>query len=100
MSIHKDNNPKSLQSSGKEIDFPTTYDLKVIVELNKETGVSQKEIERILNRLKIPFRFSDIKLSSKQTYVSHNIQVTLMDKAQMDELYKSLNQVPEVKFVL
>lgn len=96
---------KSLNGSHREqkpeqIEFPVTYILKVVLQLSNDSSKSEKEIETLLDRLKIPFSFLEARISSKQTYISHNIRVTLINKAQMDELYENLKQIPGIKFAL
>ncbi|MCK9449815.1 MAG: DUF493 domain-containing protein [Bacteroidales bacterium] len=100
MTTSKDRQQQAQPAPSEALVFPTTYELKVVVELDRQTGASKQEIERMLLRLKIPFSFLEVKLSSRQSYVSHSIRVTLLDKEQMDSLYRELKQIPGIKFAL
>lgn len=88
------------QQKPEQVEFPVSYILKVVLTMSTEGESSEKQIESILLRLKIPFSFVEVKMSSRQTYISHSIRVTLLDKAQMDDLYEALRQLPGIKLAI
>ncbi len=96
-----ENNSSENQKNGsKKIEFPITYVLKVITNFIKTKEQHQKEIEDIFHRQKVPFDFLIAKKSSKETYISFSIRVTLINKLQMDHLYQELGKLPGVKLAL
>ncbi|MDP2236300.1 MAG: DUF493 domain-containing protein [Bacteroidales bacterium] len=97
----EENNTNENQENGsKKIEFPITYVLKVITNFIKTKEQHQKEIEDIFLRQKVPFDFLIAKKSSKETYISFSIRVTLINKLQMDHLYQDLGKLPGVKLAL
>jgi putative lipoic acid-binding regulatory protein len=84
----------------EKIDFPITYVLKVVTSFIKTKEQHQKEIEDVFLRQKVPFDFLIAKKSSKETYISFSIRVTLINKLQMDHLYQDLGKLPGVKLAL
>lgn len=82
------------------IEFPITYELKLVVSTGIPTIITKDGIILIFNDLKIPFTFLHEKDSSKGNYSSITYRVTLIDKAQMDQLYLKLKDLPALKMAI
>ncbi len=92
--------PNTDPFNGQEIEFPVTYVLKVVVTNNMTEEHHKQLISEILLRKKIPFNFESTKPSTKGTYLSFSIMVTLLDKKQLEELYAELKTLPWIKMAI
>ncbi len=86
--------------SGKEIIFPVTYNIKVVVTQNMNATSHRELIEGVFERLKIPFEYQSMQPSKQNTYLSFSFRITLTDKALMMELYGELQKIPWFKFAI
>lgn len=100
--LHFSNRNGSANGAAKKdkINFPVTYELKVIVELSRPIEALRQSVEEKFDLLKIPFSFLAEKPSSKGNYTSMSYKITLSDAPQMNALYSSLREIKEVKFAV
>ncbi len=83
-----------------KIEFPTTFQLKAVLDTTDTDEENMKKLADILESLKIKHSYTNSKTSSKGTYTSYHYQVTLTSKPQMETLYDQLKNVSGLKFAL
>ncbi|MDP3441597.1 MAG: DUF493 domain-containing protein [Ignavibacteria bacterium] len=98
--LNGNTNLTDISSSDNQIEFPVTYVLKVVVTLIHSPEVHQHEIEKLLKKQEVLYRFMDAKKSSKGSYISFSIKTTLINKEQMDRVYEDLKALPGIKFAV
>ncbi|MCG8571140.1 MAG: DUF493 domain-containing protein [Spirochaetes bacterium] len=84
----------------KEIKFPVTYDLKIIMTREAGDEENRRIVESVLNNLSINNGDWTNKFSSQGKYIRYSIPITLQSQEQMHQLYSSLNNIPFIKFAL
>lgn len=80
------------------IDFPVTFDLKVIMNMAGTLEDNRSRLQGILDALGIPFAEWRTRFSSNRNYVSFSVTITLSDRALMDRLYGELKKDAAVRF--
>ncbi len=90
--------PKTFNN--ENVKFPVSFALKIVIILSRPKAELQAEIEKLFNRLKVPFVFVSEKPSSKGNYTSLTFNVTLLDKPHMKALYSGLEEIKEIKFAI
>ncbi len=95
-------NPGSFGKDGdkKEMNFPINYDLKVILDTEKEINIQQRNLELVLEDANVNYDFVKSQRSSKGKFVSLTMNITLNDKNQMGYLYHRLKLLPGIKFAV
>ncbi len=83
-----------------KINFPVTYDLKVVFDTTVSDDEIRKNLSDAFGRLNVTNSYKGNKKSSKGTYMSYNFEVTLKNKEQLDKLYSDLKDLPGIKFAL
>ena len=92
-----------MQNNGfgnKEIKFPVSYDLKVIMLSNENHEENTQLIEPIFSALNIKYKTWSNRPSGKGTYTSYSINVQIKDQNTMNKLYEELKKIPQVKMAL
>ncbi len=84
----------------KEITYPVSFDLKVIMGVKNPQVAQIEAIEKILNTLNIPFKNWRHKQSSKGNFISHTVNVHIANQTLMHNLYTQLKTVPDIKMAL
>ena len=84
--------------NGAKIEFPTSFDLKVIMKMDQPDETLQFILKKILENLKIPHSHWSFKV--KGVYISYSIYITLENHEIMDDLYRDLKEEPLVKFAI
>ncbi len=84
----------------KEITYPVSFDLKVIIGAEKPQDTQVKAIEQVLNTLNIPFKNWRHKQSAKGNFISHTVNVRITSPTLMHDLYTQLKTVPNIKMAL
>lgn len=92
------NNQEAIENA--KIEFPVSFVLKAVMNATSSDKVNKDNLEKVLTTLKIENSFRDSKKSSKGTYISYHYNVKLVDKPQLDKLYKDLKLVDGLKFAL
>ncbi len=89
-------------SNGKQeqIEFPVSYEIKIIVTLKRSVIIIKDDIENLFHQVKTPYKFLHEKASKKGTYTSLTYQITLLNKAHMDELYGGLRKIEDIKLAI
>lgn len=87
------------ETQGK-LEFPLSFNLKVVMELNDKPELIQDEIEKLLDSLHIEHVFESLKTSNKGNFLSYTFQVTLLGQMQMNNMYDALKNLPGIKFAL
>ncbi len=91
---------KTADIKGKEIEFPVTYQLKAVMTSTENDDDNKEKLVEVFNKLNIPYKYHDKRVSSKGAYVSFTYVVTIEDKAQMNMLYDNLKAIKELKFAV
>ena len=86
--------------NGVRIQFPLTYDLKVIMVSQDDNLENEKKIRSILNKLEIKTQTWNQKFSSQGKYISYSVNITLNNQYKMDSLYQELKLDPNIKFAI
>ena len=84
----------------EKIEFPVSYEIKIIVTLERSVIIIKDDIENLFHQVKIPYKFLHEKDSKKGTYTSLTYQITLLNKPHMDELYSGLNKIEDIKLAI
>ncbi len=97
------NQPNNLSANNAEkpvLEFPVTYELKVIFDTTLRQEVHQRNLELVLEDAKVSF--SDVKFrpSRAGNYVSITVTVNLDSEVQMQHLYKQLRLLPGIKLAI
>lgn len=82
------------------LEFPVTYELKVIFDTTLQQEVHQRNLELVLEDVAIEYSDVKFKPSRQGNYVSITITVNLDSEAQMQLLYKQLRLLPGVKMAI
>ncbi|MDA3943907.1 MAG: DUF493 domain-containing protein [Bacteroidetes bacterium] len=100
MAIHKaHSNGKPHPDSG-EIEFPVSYEIKIIVTVERSVIITKDDIESLFHQIKTPYKFIQEKPSKKGNYSSLTYSITLLNQAHMDELYSGLNKIEAIKLAI
>lgn len=94
------NLPSDKNGQVPEIEYPVSFNLKVILDTNETLEIQQRNIELVLEDVGVEFNFVRTKQSSKGSFVSYTINVRLDNKQQMDNLYTRLKLLPGIKFAV
>lgn len=84
----------------EQINFPVSFDLKVIMISTPDPNVNIEALEPVLSELMIPYSNWAHKPSGKGTYTSYSVKIKVKDQKTLTELYKKLKLVPGVKMAL
>lgn len=98
--IHYSNNPFGKGKDKTEVEFPVTYDLKVILDTNEKIEIQQRNLELVLEDAEVNFDFVKSKHSTRGNFVSLTMNITLNDLNQMGYLYHRLKLLPGIKFAI
>jgi putative lipoic acid-binding regulatory protein len=82
-----------------EIEFPVTFDIKII-RIAALDIKGKEEISEIFNKCKILHKNWRTKASSKGTYNSYTIAVTIDNENQMTLLYERLKELKGIKWAV
>ena len=85
---------------GESVNYPVSFDLKVIIETSIHADESQKNLETLLNKLKVPFSDWRRRLSSGEKYISFTVNVDIDSAELLKKVYTALNEIPGVKFAI
>ncbi len=86
--------------SKADIDFPVNFDLKIIVTSAKESEEHRKELESVLSDLDIPCSNWRERVSSKGSYLSYTVNVTVMSRELFDRMYLTFREKDYIKTVI
>ena len=81
----------------RELEFPLSYDLKVIYTGAERSAEHLADLEGILEGLKIPHGQGRFRNSGQGRYVSISVPVKIADRPLFDLLYLRLKSCPEIK---
>ena len=84
----------------EKVKYPVKFDLKVIMDNNLSEEENQQKIIQVLTQNKIPFSDWSSKMSSKNTYISLTVNVTIKSQKILEDLYNDLREIPEVKYAV
>jgi putative lipoic acid-binding regulatory protein len=82
------------------LEFPVTYELKVIFDTTLRQEVHQRNLELVLEDAAVEFSDIKFKPSRQGKYVSISITINLDSEAQMHLLYKRLRLLPGIKLAI
>ncbi len=86
---------------GKEkVKYPVKFGLKVFMDNNISEKENQEKIKQVLEKNNIPYSGWSSKVSSKNTYISLTVNVTIDNQKILEDLYKDLREIPEVKYAV
>ena len=91
------NTPNLPNLRPKEVNFPTTFNLKVIMETNETIGANERLLMNTLAASGVTFMSMDSKSSSRGKYVSYTIHITVGSREAFDTMYEKLTELPGVK---
>ena len=85
---------------GESVNYPVSFDLKVIIEARIDADDSQKKLESLLKKLKVPFSDWRRRPSSGGKYISFTVRVDIDSAELMEKMYKDIKEVAGVKFAV
>lgn len=85
---------------GESVNYPVSFDLKVIIETSIHADESQKNLETLLKKLKVPFSDWRRRPSSGGKYISFTVSVDIDSPELLEKVYAALKEVPGVKFAI
>ena len=86
--------------SKADIDFPVSFDLKIIIIKENESKDYVTELESLLKSIGIPCRNWRDKPSSKGTYISYTVNVNIDSRETFDLMYDKFKKLDYVKTVI
>jgi len=84
----------------EKVNYPVNYDLKVIMDTANPDQMNKEKIIQVLETLNIPYDGWRTKNSSKGNYISFTVNITVNSKTILEDLYKGLKAVPEIKYAI
>ncbi len=84
----------------QSVNYPVKFDMKAIIETSIKEEESIKNIEKVLNKNKVPYEDFRMKPSSGGKYISYTVSVDIDGKKQLDDVYAELKKIPGLKFAL
>jgi len=87
-------------SVNKEIKFPVSYTLKVILENSIAEKNHLKELKSVLLKLGVEYKSFSSRLSSNKKYISFSVGIKVDDRQTFDSLYIELKKIPGIKYAL
>jgi putative lipoic acid-binding regulatory protein len=93
-------NTAPIQMNNQELQFPVTYQLKVVMTASLSDAENKQQLITVFNRLNIEYVYQSQNKSSKGVYVSFTYEVTLNDRQAMNRLYALLKEIENLKFAL
>ena len=97
------NQPNHLSAGKAEkpvLEFPVTYELKVIFDTTLQQEVHQRNLELVLEDAAVEFSDVKFKPSREGKYVSISVVINLTSEVQMQLLYKQLRLLPGIKLAI
>jgi putative lipoic acid-binding regulatory protein len=85
---------------GESVNYPVSFDLKVIIKTSIDADESQKNLESLLKKLKVPFSDWRRRPSSGGKYISFTVSVDIESAELLEKVYKDIKEVPGVKFAI
>jgi putative lipoic acid-binding regulatory protein len=92
--------PVNKNQTEPKIDFPVSFELKVVVETLVSLAETQRQLDSMLLRLAVANEYLGVKESGKGKFASHTIRVLLLNQEHLDELYVELKKLPGLKFAV
>ncbi len=80
-----------------KINFPITFNLKVIMERTESDDATRILLENLLLRMNILFTAWETKGNPESRYVRFSVTVTLHSRDEMNLLYQELEREPTVR---
>lgn len=84
----------------EHVEFPVTFDLKVVLEATIPEDSSRDEMKSIFTDLDIPFNETGRRLSSKGNYISFTFNVYIDSREKLHELFDRIRSVPGIRFAI
>ena len=82
------------------LQFPTSFDIKIIVSNNIPTEKTKININEVFNKVMIANNFVSCTPSKNGTYSSYTYTILLLDRQHMDELYNELKTIEGFKMAI
>jgi len=101
MGCNGDDSGKKCNLFGDEkIKYPVSFDLKVIMDKKKTDKENIAVIEKLLKESNIPFKDFRKKQSSKGTYTSYTVGITMDTQEILEKLYIDLKVISGVIYAV
>lgn len=97
------NQPNNLSAGKAEkpvLEFPVTYELKVIFDKTLHQDLHLRNLELVLEDAAVEFSDVKFKPSRQGNYVSISVAIKLASEVQMQLLYKQLRLLPGIKLAI
>ena len=85
---------------GESVNYPVSFDLKVIIETSIDTDESQKNLKTLLKKLKVPCSDWRRRPSAGGKYISFTVSVDISSQELLEKVYTALREIPGVKFAI
>jgi putative lipoic acid-binding regulatory protein len=94
------NNFNHISNEGHKIDFPVSYQLKVILDTDQTEEIHLRNLELVLEDAQVHHNFVKTNHSRKGGFVSFSMDITVNGNEQMEYLYRRLKLLPGLKFAI
>jgi len=101
--LNEVNQPNNLSAGKAEkpvLEFPVTYELKVIFDKTLHQDLHLRNLELVLEDAAVEFSDVKFKPSRQGNYVSISVAIKLASEVQMQLLYKQLRLLPGIKLAI
>jgi putative lipoic acid-binding regulatory protein len=85
---------------GEKVNYPVSFDLKMIIVSTIDPAESIANMETLLNRFNIPFSDWRTRPSSGGKYISYTVKVEIRSQQLLDDLYRDIKKLPGLKFAI
>jgi putative lipoic acid-binding regulatory protein len=99
-SLNENKLPIMNTESKETLQFPLTFDLKVVVDNTLTATETIQFLDKMMLRLSVANEYLGFKESSKGNFISHTFRVLLLDHPHLQELYAELKTLPGIKFAV
>ncbi len=98
--LNQSNQQPANEDQKPVLEFPVTYELKVIFDKSLDQTVHQRNLELVMEDAAVEFSGIKFKPSRQGNYVSISVTITLDTEIQMHLLYRQLKLLPGIKMAV
>jgi len=93
-------NPFEGKPGGDVVEYPVSFELKVILNSDTEDKIHRRNLELVLEDTNVKYSFIKSSISSKGSYISITMEVVMVSESQMHQMYEKLKLLPGIRFAI
>jgi len=93
-------NPFTGKPGGDVVDYPVSFELKVIFNSDTEEEIHRRNLGLVLEDSNVKYSFKKSTKSSKGSFISMTTKVVLESERQMHQMYEKLKLLPGIRFAI